>query len=517
MLDPKTILDKFASVDLRADLSSVPEACRSAFPALKRAIDLVTRIYLEQQGELADYGRAVSGAPGVERDFYEFFLGPWNPLEGNESAFAGRGKRAAGAGLYPEGLDAESLKSLAAKLPARERERIYDHYTVVERDSGGGLRAVDYHERYATELKEIAKELKGAAAAIRAGGRDCEGFASYLEERARTLLDGDYRSTDATWVRLRDTPLELVLGPYEVYVDELAGVKAAYEAMLFSVDRAAGESLRAVERGLPELAKVFPLPRGSKAAVGGLAPIVVVDLLYAGGEARQGVMAAAFNLPNDPWVRGNVGWKQVMIRNVMRAKFDAATAPIARAVLENSAASFDPYFSFVLFHEVSHGLGPAYRADGSDVAASLGAAYTAIEEAKADTGSLHILLSMGGKAGVPRYEAGALLDSHVAGLFRSMRFGLAEAHGAANLIEFNWDFEQGVFGWDSAGKLVTNPGKLAGATAGLLDKLCDIEAGASLAEAEAFVARYRRVTPELKAAVARLDSIPTDIRARFAI
>jgi len=162
-------------------------------------------------------------------------------------------------------------------------------------------------------------------------------------------------------------------------------------------------------------------------------------------------------------------------------------------------------------------LAPAYRADGSDVAASLGANYTAIEEAKADTGSLHILLSMGGKAGVPEYETGALLDSHVAGLFRSMRFGLAEAHGAANLIEFNWDFEQGVFGWDAAGKLVTEPGKLAGATAGLLDKLCDIEAGASLAEAEAFVERYRRVTPELKAAVARLDSIPTDIKARFAI
>jgi hypothetical protein len=517
VLDPKAILDKFEGVELKADISSVPESCRAAFPALKRAIDLVTRIYLEQQGELADYERVVSGKPGAEREFYEFFLGPWNPLEGNESAFAGRAKRAAGAGLYPEGLDAAQLKGLAAKLPGHERDRIYDHYTVVEKGANGMLRALDYHAKYATELKEIAEELKGAAATVRAGGKEGSGFASYLDERARTLLDGDYRSADATWVRLRDTPLELVLGPYEVYIDELAGVKAAYEAMLFSVDKAAGESLRAVEKGLPELAKAFPLPRGSKAAVGGLAPIVVVDLLYAGGEARQGVMAAAFNLPNDPWVRGNVGWKQVMIRNVMRAKFDAATAPIARAVLENSTASFDPYFSFVLFHEVSHGLGPAFRADGSDVSASLGASYTAIEEAKADTGSLHILLSMGGKAGVPKYETGAILDSHVAGLFRSMRFGLAEAHGAANLIEFNWDFEKGVFAWDKAGRLVTDPGKLAKATAELLDKLCDIEAGASLEETAAFVERYRKVTSELKAAVERLDSIPTDVRARFAL
>lgn len=517
MQDPKAILDKFAPVELEWNPASISESCRSAFPSLKRAIDLVTRIYLKQLGELEDYEAVMAGPAGVKRDFYEFFLGPWNSLEGNEGAFPGTVKRAPGAGLYPAGMDAAELKRLTAGLSAAERERVYWYYGVVERDAKGGLRAVDYHEKFSAELKEIDAELKKAARILRAGGKENEGFASYLEERGSTLVAGDYRSADATWVRLRDSPLELVLGPYEVYVDELAGVKTAYEAMLFSVDKAAGESLRAVENGLPELAAAFPLPRGSKAAVGGLAPIVVVDLLYAGGEARQGVMAAAFNLPNDPWVRGNVGWKQVMIRNVMRAKFNAATAPIAASVLENSAADFDPYFSFVLFHEVSHGLGPAFRADGSAAATSLGASYTAIEEAKADTGSLHILLTMGGKAGVPKYPASAVLDSHVAGLFRSMRFGLAEAHGAANLIEFNWDFERGVFGWDKAGRLVTHPERLAAATAELLDKLCDIEAGATPEEAAAFVERFRTVSPELKAAIGRLDSIPTDIRARFAL
>lgn len=523
MKDPQSILSELKEVELPWDRSAVPECCIAAFPHLKKACDLCTDIFLRQQNNYNNYEEVMKNGPAAKRAFYSAFLGPWNSLDAFRSVFSDEPERSVSMGLYPEDLSADELEQTAASLPKEEAGRLYSNYTVLKRGPSGALSAVDYHVEYAAELKELAAELARAARLIRNGaaesGREnsCIALADYLETRGAALISGDYRKADADWVRLRDIPLELVIGPYEVYFDRLAGVKASYEAMLFSVDRKAGEALHEVEKGLPGIAAAFPLPNGSKAALGGLAPIVVVDQLYAGGEARQGVMAAAFNLPNDPWVRGTVGWKQVMIRNVMKVKFETCAVPIARAVLGKSSASFDPFFSFVLFHEVSHGLGPAYRANGSDVASSIGASYTAVEEAKADTGSMHILLSLGGSHGVASYDARTILDNHVAGLFRSMRLGFADAHGAANLIQFNWAAEKGVFSWEKSGKLSADAGALAPATASLLEKLCEIESGSSAVDAAAFVKRYTAVSPELRSMIGKLESIPADIRAKFAI
>jgi len=514
-MKPEEILSKFARVELRADLASLPADARAALPGLKRALDALHRLYIRQLDDrlLAEYDAAMAGPAGTRRDFYEFFLCPWDPLGGGgEPLFAGDIDKRPGGGFYPPGLSATELSQRAEGADGALRERLLDHYTVVVERAAAEKRldTVDYHVRYAKELAEVAAGIREAAARMEGGP-----LRDYLIERARSLVEGDYRSADTLWVRLRDTPLEFVIGPFEVYADELAGVKAAYEGMLFATDREAGAALAAVEKGLPGLAARFPLPAGSKSAVGGIAPIVVVDLLYSAGEARQGVMAAAFNLPNDPWVRGNVGWKQVMIRNVMRAKFENVAAPIARSLLGGARPRFEPFFHFVLLHEVSHGLGPAYRADGSDIAKCLGTSYTPVEEAKADTGALVLLLESAGRDGVPDFSETEILESYVAGLFRSMRFGLHEAHGAANIIEFNWLAREGVLSWGAEGRLTIRAQGLRAAARGLLEELCRLEAAASPEEAAAFVSRFRAPSAELEAAIGRLAAIPTDIRPIF--
>ncbi|MBF0442401.1 MAG: hypothetical protein HQK54_10895, partial [Oligoflexales bacterium] len=303
-------------------------------------------------------------------------------------------------------------------------------------------------------------------------------------------------------------------GPYEVYADGFMGLKAAYESMLMVVDHKRGERLKEIERNIEKLARIFPTPDDSRPALGHIAPMIVAHQIHASGDASQGIMASAFNLPNDPWIRGNVGWKQVMIYNVMKAKFDNCTTLIAKEILaDGREPEFDPYFNFVLLHEVSHGLGPAYRKDGVSVASSIGALYTTVEEAKADVGALYLLLHLGGKYGIPLFRPDSLLSSYLAGLFRSIRFGVHEAHGGANVIQFNWFYENNVIKTESSGRFSIDPAELAKHTDNLLYRLCEIEASATEHEAEEFINRYAKAGGEIIDALARLDHIPVDINA----
>jgi hypothetical protein len=244
--------------------------------------------------------------------------------------------------------------------------------------------------------------------------------------------------------------------------------------------------------------------------------MVVVHQLGAAGEGAQGVMASAFNLPNDPWVRGEVGWKQIMIYNVMQAKFETCTRPIAERVLEaGPTVEFDPYFDLVLLHEVSHGLGPAYRKNGESVSKSLGKSYTSLEEAKADIGGLCLMLHMGGSCGLPAIPQERLLRNYIGGLFRSMRFGVHEAHGMANVVEFNWMKRRGVIA-AKGGRFAIEARNIREAADSLLAELCRLQASASVAEAEAFLAEYGKPGEEITGTIAGLADIPVDIRAKYA-
>ena len=506
------ILARFSPVKLPGDIPALPPGVKSALPAIRAAMDGITEIFLRQQDEglpgLRDRVRA--GDDPALRTFFEVFKGPWNPLAGHTSVVDGVADRRPGCAFWPEDLTREELERVLERATAEEREALTGHYTVVRRD-GDRLAAHPYHDWYRAELEPIRDRLLEAASLV-----DHAGLASYLELRAHSLLDGRYREADSAWVRLKETPLELVLGPYEVYADGLSGLKATYEAMLLVTDPERAARLQAIEDDLPALAEAFPVPDGSKPAVGGVAPIVVAHEVYGSGDAASGVLASAFNLPNDPWVRGNVGWKQVMIFNVMKAKFESCGLPIAEAIVEGgSRAAFDPYFYFILLHEVSHGLGPAYRADGRDVARCMGNAYTPIEECKADTGSAVLLMRLGGRHGIPGFSAETLLDSYLPGLFRSMRFGLHEAHGAANIIQFNWFRRHGVIGRSATGRFTPDASNFEEAAVALLDRLTHLQAAGEQAEIEAFLGEHGRPGDDIVAAIESLEHIPIDVRVQF--
>ncbi|MBP5434830.1 hypothetical protein J6Z39_03315 [bacterium] len=505
-------IGKFKPVSIGFDHSILSDDIKKALPYLKNAMDGITRIFLRQQSEALPqvYDEVMAGNDEEKKSFFKLFLGPWGQLENFKSLFEEFNDRPATCAFYPVDITKEEWEEALANASEEEKEQLLDTYTVIERENGK-LKATPYHEYFKEELADIFDNLEAAADVV-----ENEELKKYLYERAEGLVTGNYRDSDATWVRTKNVPIDPVIGPFEVYADDFMGIKATYEAFLMVVDHEKGNQLKEIEDNLPNISKHFPLPANSKAAVGGMAPMIVVNQIYAAGEARQGIMASAFNLPNDAWVRGEVGWKQIMIYNIMKAKFDTCTTVIAERVSNGTIhADFDPYFYFVLMHEVSHGLGPAYRSDGTPVAKAIGKNYTAIEEAKADTGSLFTLVKLGGQYGIPSYGKNRVLDSFFAGLFRSMRFGVHEAHGAANVVEYNWLKEKGVIRVLPDGGFKTDATNLEEAAESLLYELCRIEAEATPDEAAAFLKKYAEPGRDILDALDRLTDIPIDICVEY--
>jgi hypothetical protein len=513
-ITPESALSRLKPCRPAFDRKALGADVLEALPHLAKAMDVLDGIYRRQQDEAlpALWNKVMDGRDEEMKTFFRTFNGPWSTLDGHVSVMSGVADRRAGGSFYPEDITREEWEKALAGATPEEKERLQDCATVIRRD-GQGLKTIAYHEHYAHELAEMRRHMNAAA--------DClkhPGLASFLRDRAKALCDGSYRDSDAAWVRLADAPLEVVIGPFEVYEDNFQGIKAAYEAMLMAVDQEKGQRLQTIAAHIGDMARVFPVPGGSKPSVGGLAPIVVVNQLYSAGEARSGVMASAFNLPNDPWVRAQVGWKQVMIVNVMRAKFETCTRAISSRVVEGGEnVEFDPYFFFVLMHEVSHGLGPAYRENGEQVARSMGSFYTPLEEAKADTGGVFLLQRFAGQYGIPSFTEESLLRSYLAGLFRSMRFGLHEAHGAANVIQFNWYEEKGVIKRASGGRYRAEATHFRRATDELLDRLTNLQATGSMSEIEAFMKRYATPPKHVEEAIESLKDIPIDIRAEWSI
>ena len=507
----KNILDKYSEINVEADFTKLPEDILKALPHLKKAMDEITEIFIMQQNEKLPqhYKEVMSKGDNLTKKYYSFFKGPYNEFDNFKSPVNEIEDRRKGCAFYPDSMTDSQIIEKISSLEEDEKIKAEDHFSII-REKEGNLISIPYHIYYREYLEKASYELIKASEIIKH-----ENLKKFLIIRAETLLNGDYRRCDTEWVKLTDSPIDLLIGPYEVYADSLLGIKATYESMLMIVDHEKCSALKEIENNLTNLSKLFPLPDSSKSAVGGAAPIVVVNQIYAAGEASSGVMPAAFNLPNDSWVRGNTGWKQVMLYNIMKAKFNTATLQIADKILEDSSkAQFEPLFTFVLLHEISHGLGPAYRKDGTEVAKALGSYYSALEETKADTGALFLILKAGGRFGIEKYDDEILLASYLSGIFRSVRFGIHEAHGLSNIIQLNWFMEKGNISYKSS-KYSINSKNILNNAEELLTEVCRLEASASEEEADDFIQKYGIPDENLLKTLDSFKDIPVDIRAVF--
>lgn len=514
-------IDRFAVAELGVDTSTLPERERKALLLLIDAAKQMDPIFDRQAWSgnpvlEAELAKATDPLGKAKHAYLRLMRGPWDRQEHREP-FATDHPWPKGAGFYPKNLTAEEFKAWVAAHPA-DAAAFESLTTVIKRSAEGGLLAVPYHEEYREWLAPAAAKLREAA-----DQTENASLAKFLRSRADAFGSDDYYQSDKDWMDL-DSRVEITIGPYETYEDELLGLKASYEAFVTVSDPAASEALAKYKTWLPKMEQHLPVDDALKTKRGAESPIRVVDLVFTAGDSRKSVQTIAFNLPNDERVRKEKGAKKVLLRNLIETKFDRIMKPIGQKVLDpalHDRLDGGAFFDQVLFHELSHSLGPAFtKVDGKDVdvRVALGPAYTALEECKADALGAYNILYMIEQGVLPADSREKVLTSYFAGLFRSVRFGVAESHGQGAAIQINRYLAGGGASFDAAkGTFTIDFAKLEANIEALVRDLVVLQHEGDVAKAEAFLAEHGVMSKEMEAALARLDGIPVDIRPVYPV
>lgn len=514
--DPLALkVSQFAPAELYVDISALPEAEQRTLEKLIAAARKMDPIFDRQSwaGNPALREKLVKEGNSFKLDYFDIMRGPWDRQD-HFAPFAVPDPHPAGAGFYPDDLSVDDFKRWISEHPADKAA--FESLTTVISRSSTGLVAIPYSKAYAEWLAPAAELLRQASATT-----ENKSLKKFLESRAAAFTSDDYYASDKDWMDL-DSPVEITIGPYETYEDELLGLKASFEAFVTVSDPKASADLARFKNYLPDMEQHLPIPDEMKTKRGAESPIRVVDLVFSSGEARKSVQTIAFNLPNDEKVRAEKGAKKVLLRNLIATKFNVIMRPIGERVLDGSQIRFlddQAFFQEVLFHELSHSLGPAFtKKDGKDVdvRVALEASYSALEEAKADVMGAYNVLYMIERGEFPKEMREKLLVSYFAGLFRSVRFGVAEAHGKGAALQINRIVEAGGATVDTAsGKFKVDLDKLETAISDLVRDICTIQHAGDKAAADALLTKYGVISPATRKALDSLGGIPVDVRPLY--
>jgi hypothetical protein len=512
---------RFAPVDLSADMSSLPPNERQALAKLVEAAKIFDSLFLRQvwagsESMLLALAQDSSELGRARLHYFVLNKGPWSRLDHNEPFLPGAPPKPPQGSFYPPDATKQEIESWIGGLPAGERTHATGFFTTIRRGPDRRLTAVPYSIEYQAELGQVATLLREASALT---GQAT--LKKYLEARADALMTNDYYASDVAWMEL-DASIEPTIGPYEVYEDEWFNYKAAFEAFITLRDEAESAKLARFGSELQEIENNLPIdPRYRNPKLGTMAPIRVVNTVFSSGDANRGVQTAAFNLPNDERVIQEKGSKRVMLKNNQEAKFRMVLQPIAKVALapaDQANVSFEAFFTHILMHELMHGLGPHNINLGgraTTVRQELKDTYSAIEEAKADVSGLFALQFLVDRGKLDKALGTSMYTTYLASMFRSIRFGINEAHGRGVAIQLNYFLDNGGVSVASDGTFTVNAERIRQNVIDLTRDIMTLQAVGGYADAMQMIQKLGVVRPPVQAVLDRLKDVPVDIEPRF--
>ena len=523
--DLRDKIARFAPTVVTADLTKLSSNDRKALDKIIAAARLFDPLFIRQvwsgnEALLAKLEADKTPLGRLRLHYFRINKGPWSQLDDNKAFMAGVPEhKPKNAAHYPDDMTKEEFTKWVETLSEADKAKATGFFYAIRRGADGKLKAVPYSQEYREFLVPAAKLLREAAALT-----DNATLKDFLNKRAAAFLSDDYYESDVAWMDL-DAPIDVTIGPYETYSDELFSYKAAFEAYVTIRDDAETDKLKKFSQYLQELEDHLPIdPKYRNPKLGAASPMRVVNVVFSSGEGNSGVQTAAFNLPNDEKVVAEKGSKRVMLKNIQDAKFNKILLPISKVTLskaDQADVSFEAFFTHILMHELMHGLGPHnIKVDGRDttVRAQLKDVYSMLEEAKADISGLWALQYLVDKGVIDKRLEDTMYTTFLASCFRSVRFGITESHGRGVAVQFNYLLDRGALRFDKAsGKFSVDPAKIKDAVRDLTAEIMTIQAEGSYEKAKAMSDKLGVIRPEMRSALENLKNVPVDIEPSFPI
>ena len=498
--------DKYAEYTLTTDISHLSDNEREMLRLLFEAADIMDRLFWQENyGDNAELIARIGDNPDLIK-MATIAYGPWDGLDGNKPFVEGIGEKPAGAQFYPADMTEEEWEAF-------DDPNKTSQYTMIVRDENGALKCVWYHDYFAEQIKKAASLLDDASEL--AGDEE---FAEYLKLRAKALRTDDYFESDMQWMDVRNNNIDMVIGPIENYTDARYGIKASHEAFILVKDQEWTKQLARYAQFVPELQKQLPVPEEYKKEVPGSdVDLAAYDVVYYAGDCNANSKTIAINLPNDERVQLQRGTRKLQLKNAMQAKFEKILEPISEVLMTPESMEhikFDAFFANVMFHETAHGMGIKNTITGKGtVREALGNQYNALEEAKADVLGLYLVTKL---AEMGEYTNTTMEDNYttfMAGIFRSVRFGAASAHGKANMLTFNYFQNEGAFVRNEDGRYAIDFEKMKVAVEKLAGDILKHQGDGDYEATKAWMGEMSVIKPELQADLDRVNEagIPVDI------
>ncbi|MDB2438616.1 hypothetical protein N9W89_07850 [Hellea sp.] len=512
--------EKFAEVKMNPDTSFLTEGERAAVNKIIEASELLSEVYLRQLDVRNPEIRAeiaASDRPDKQLllDMFDLHFGVCDSLEDGH-VFYGDTPCPKGAGFYPADMTKQEFEDWITAHPEDE-EAFRSGYTVIRRD-GDKLIAVPYSKAYAQWLRPAGKLLREASDLLPTNGQSNR-LKRFLRLRSIAFRTDDYFDSEMAWMDLLGN-IEVAIGPYEVYDDQLFGYKTAFESFVTVKNPEESKALAKYKDFLKDMEANLPVEDKYKNFDRGFeSPIAVTYQVHGGGDNENGVQTIAFNLPNDERVREAKGAKKVILNNVLGAKYDRILAPIGERVLVADQAKLTAkkwMSNNTLFHELSHSLGPGtITVDGVEttVNAQLKELYSGVEEGKADVMGAYNILYMMERGELPIAEKEAYLATYFTGKFRSMRFGTGAAHAKGAAYQYNYFRDAGAVEWlPEQERFKIDFPKLEQAISDLTGEIVRLQGDGNYGAVKVFLDEYLPLDAEAKIVIGHLDDIPYDIR-----
>jgi hypothetical protein len=511
---------KLAKVEIRDAGLQLTDSENRVVELLRKASKALDYIFMEQMCPLIipiaeELKRNTDAISKKRLEYIMFNKSPWDALDNLKPFIKGSGICKSIA-VYPEGITQEGLEK-AIKNNEISADVARDYYTAIKMENGK-LRALKYSDAYKTKLEKAALIIDEAAEAS-----DNESLKAYLKATAKAFRTNDYTEQQLLWLKL-DSKIEPTIGPFETYEDKVFGYKGFFESYINIRNEAETKKLQVYAKYLKEIDASLPISSDFEFTRKDQSnsPITVVDEIDFGGEANAGFVTSAFNLPNDDRIRAKSGSKKVLMKNIIGMKFEYLSNPVAQNLVDKSQLAYmdrDSIMDFVLFHELSHGLGAGeliMESNKIPVSVLLKDMFSHIEEARADVTGVYCAIYLKKKGLVEKYGNDFMKKFYVsylaANLLRGMRMGLKEAHAMGQAIEYNFLKEKGgIYFNEKTDRFGIDMDRIEKAMLEIVKELNDIEASGDYERAKRLTEKYCRITEELEAAYKSINHLPVEI------